>query len=995
MEKLPVMNSETVNSILDDISEKAQSYTPEWRFDMEHPDVGTALAMVFADMHHRTLHQYNQTIYKYRNEFFNCLHAGLKPSVPASGYVTFGLVNQGAPGAELLAGTALVTEQTGKDGERIPVETLEDVYVSPVVINKIYESYDGLDYIGMLYDQEKEKKPFSLFGFRGENLQAHEFYLGHPWVFALEGDGTIELIFLGRNRVDVSLDLEQVRFSYSSEDGFVDFEGQSLQGGGICLKKGKNQPPVHMQEREGINCCWIRCLVLRYEALKTFSFHETYLKSSRRSIMPDSVYAGGIDSTSQLCFPFGEQFTIFNEVYLSSKEALSKPGALIHLSFDLSFVKVPLDYGDMQTMTDWKLVMKRNAVQVDKEYDITIEQVIWEYFNGNGWIRLFPMREYEECFGVQNGTQQNRKVITFFCPADLTPALVGGIESNYIRIRILKVNHAYKTKGQYISPLMEHISFQYQYMGDGVYPEWLQCVNNGETQMFAAKECLNRVESFFPIKQTGDVVPTIYIGTEQPFLEGPLRLLWVFENCRGEKKPTLVWEYYAGGRFMEMNLADETEHFKKTGLVTFTGNEAGEKKKLFGEVLYWIRIRDQAGAYGSESRERCPLVSGVYENGVGVHTVRSDYEEYFTMNQYMESYQCQLLYKNIFACQVWTKEQDVFSLKEKEVLKEEHRLRQVYEADGSLRETWVLWQQKESLAESAPGNFSYILDSIEGRILFGDNRHGRIPKPGIPDGIHVIYSVGGGWETNLAAGSVAKLDRAIGFVNQVQNPLPLSGGYDTECVEEAVIRCAGEIKHCFRAITTRDFEYLAREASGNIEKAVCFSGYLASGEKEYGHVSLVLLQKDYRSGENSFLELSETVYEYLKSWVSPGLITEDKLHVIRPLFVTIQIGVEVFVSDFSQLFRCKKTLMEGLERFIDPVLGNFNGKGFRVGTLPRYHQLQTVIKDIEGIKYLKNLNISCFLEQENHVHEMTLEAALNYPFVLPRNGIHKVMMRIG
>ena len=44
------MESETIGDILAQIKEKAASYTPEWRFGADAPDIGSALALVYGQM---------------------------------------------------------------------------------------------------------------------------------------------------------------------------------------------------------------------------------------------------------------------------------------------------------------------------------------------------------------------------------------------------------------------------------------------------------------------------------------------------------------------------------------------------------------------------------------------------------------------------------------------------------------------------------------------------------------------------------------------------------------------------------------------------------------------------------------------------------------------------------------------------------------------------------------------------------------------------------
>ena len=79
----------------------------------------------------------------------------MKPASPAKGYSVFGLVNDEAEGTELPKGTALTADVLDNSGEAVPVETMEDVFVTPSRIQTVFESYNKKDYIGRLYEREE------------------------------------------------------------------------------------------------------------------------------------------------------------------------------------------------------------------------------------------------------------------------------------------------------------------------------------------------------------------------------------------------------------------------------------------------------------------------------------------------------------------------------------------------------------------------------------------------------------------------------------------------------------------------------------------------------------------------------------------------------------------------------------------------------------------------------------------------------------------------
>ena len=110
------------------VEELAASYTPEWRFDRRDPDVGSTLALIFADQMEGNIRRMNQLPEKYHTEFVNLLGLNLKPAYPASGIAVVEVMRGTVPGVELPRGTRLMAE--GEDGTPVLFETMGDVYLT-------------------------------------------------------------------------------------------------------------------------------------------------------------------------------------------------------------------------------------------------------------------------------------------------------------------------------------------------------------------------------------------------------------------------------------------------------------------------------------------------------------------------------------------------------------------------------------------------------------------------------------------------------------------------------------------------------------------------------------------------------------------------------------------------------------------------------------------------------------------------------------------------
>ena len=153
----------------------------------------------------------------------------------------------------------------------------------------------------------------------------------------------------------------------------------------------------------------------------------------------------------------------------------------------------------------------------------------------------------------------------------------------------------------------------------------------------------------------------------------------------------------------------------------------------------------------------------------------------------------------------------------------------------------------------------YVLDRIKGTVSFPDGRNGLIPPDGTEATIQIQYSITEAEKGNLSEGKITMLESDIGFISEVSNYEATTGGLKQETIDEAIKRRAASLRHRDRAVTAKDYEDLAKEATRNIIRAKCFSNYNAEGKKQYGAVTLVLLQRDFEKGRKYFDGIREQV----------------------------------------------------------------------------------------------------------------------------------------
>lgn len=981
--------------IIEQMQKKALSYVPEWRFSAENPDIGSALALVYAQMLHGTAEKLNYLPYKNQIAFFNALDASLLPAVPASGYVTFRMVNEDVEGQEVPAGMEVLASAKEGQEEEVSFETLDDIYVTPANVTCMLETSRKRDFIGTLDVSDIREQGIFLFAYETENLQVHRLYFCHDDALSVTQEGTVTADFLLRGEAVSERDIRsfadtgQAVFSYSSADGYVPFASVKRRGSRLEFTLGKSDPPFALRTEDGKNSYWICCEIRNLEAFEQFSFDALRLASGCMRRPFDYIYANGVEVSREDFFPFGERFSDYNEVYFLCDDVFRKKGADITMTFNLDFARIPLDLLEPGAL-QYEWIMRRSDFKPDLEFDVTIEEVVWEYFNGYGWAALMEKNQYSDIFSVKDGTVGQYKKMQFVCPDDIEPILVNARTGLCIRARVMKVNNLYKMRGYYIAPVMDQVHLQYDYTNRPVQPQHLVTEN-----------CRIR-ERYFP--QPGKCPfygldreeEALYLGFDIAPAGAPVKIFFDFSKRYDKAQRTLHWEYAAGtDAWRELDIADETENMSRSGIVTLIDGAGFSRRRMYGYEKYWIRIRDVSEDYSTDGYlPSCPCLKGLYMNTVRAQQAERSETEYFHMEVYQENMQFHLLYKGVTAISIFVDELGSLTREELAQLKRQHRILPEFREDGELQRAWVKWEPVADFLNSGSTDRHFLLNGKEGSIRFGNGRAGRIPPAARTDNIRAEYKTGGGSYTNVRAGAIDQLGRTAGYISEVFNPKRMTGGSDGESLKDGLRRNAALLRHQNMAVTERDFEEIALEASRSLRRAKCFCGLDDKEQKKSGAVTLVLVQEDVKNAQVRFYDIKAEVENYMKDKVHTCLLDRGAFYCIAPKFVELCVRAEVAVHSSADIFRVRKQIQERLEQFLDPLDGNFDQKGWEIGVLPNSLQIQNAVSDIWGLAYIRNVYVSAFIGEHTDREEVDLDKVRRQKYILPVSGVHEVIVRI-
>ncbi|MBR1630095.1 MAG: hypothetical protein IJ679_12665, partial [Lachnospiraceae bacterium] len=712
--------------LINEIRRRSKSYTPEWRFSEEEPDMGSALAIGFCHGFAGTEKRFGRVREKNRAAFADATGAQVLPAEGAEGYAAFSLSGSDVPGSMIPQGTELFADDA--QGEQVRCETAEDVFVVAAECESIFQTVDERDEILRICDSAKSlQQGFLAFSFGKENLQSHAMLFSEDKVLNIISHGDLVLSFsdsldkpIAKEWMNRLADLSLCRWEYGTAEGYVPIEDVDVEDGRLVLRKTASMPasaPLIEGEWEGM---WLRLRLLSAKEFFPFSFSQIRLFGKGEQIYPELLIGGGIECPHTQFLPFGERLDPYSDVYFGSDEVLGKSGANVRLVFRVDFRRQP--FGERNGTTRWEWIMRKEDFVTDEHTDVSIDEVIWEYYNGRGWTSLVSHEKNRKAFTLE--TVGGKMVeLRFRCPEDMSPVLVSSQEIRFIRARIIRISNLYKPEGSYILPVVSEPFFEYEYTGKGISPSRMILANNLTRVSFAAKE-INSGEACHPFEQTHTKGAGLYFLFSYPPVGSPIRVLIEMAAEQVDVERSISWEYLTDKGWRNLRPVDETKGLTRTGILSFGCYEDMKWERLFGREGYWIR------AYTDTVPDQPVFVRRFCINATKIISRSRVMQEDFSAWQLEADRQISLSLSNVAEVAVYVDEQGYLTGEEEAKLLEEGLLVQEKDDLGLVRQSWVQWQPVEDFSGSGSLDRHYLLFATEGIICFGDGRHGKIPTAG-------------------------------------------------------------------------------------------------------------------------------------------------------------------------------------------------------------------------------------------------------------------------
>lgn len=1016
------IDDRTVEDIEAKIVDLAASYTPEWHFDREKPDAGSAIGHLFALQMKENIDLENHMLDKYHTEFINMLDLSLKPAKPAGSMVKFDLVENTIAGTHIRKGTRLIASEVNGDSGPVIFETDRELYVTnsrmvdafmtdretgtfvpllgeyrPVSLIEGEEEDTGSDETafednagaeqgtepesGALMQPLHRIRPFVLFSETG-NIARSALVLYHENLFDIE-DEPIYIRITGGDELISGISEKRYRFKYYTKNGYLEFDSVKLLEDGETIELKKHEKNRHFV------IAGKSYAVVILEADKPVTHDEEVteitLSSSGHERDAEYVSTGSEDLNVKSFAPFTDTLTLYNECYIGHDLYFSKAGAKITVRFHTEYRDRGLYLTKQEEEAALKIIKRKPKVQAaDIPADAYVDEIGLEYYNGLGWKKLYCDEDITMLFSKPEAGDY---VFSFTCPKDWREIQTGAYSGRSIRMRLMKSDNCFLRPGLHHYPVISRLKIDFSYEGHFVDPEKLFRVAG--TEKTELTDVMKSGKGFLAMSQGSYGDDALYLGFNARMESGPVNLYFELDDVLNMNSLKCTYEYYSHNGFRRMRVVDNTRDFSRSGSVSFMPPSDMCEHSLEGKRRFWIRIRRSRAEDEDDNSIFLPKIRRIMLNVVTVSNVVTGIEENYYISDTTPNQRFSLQGEHILDAEVWVNERDSITKEEIDHYVEEkpEEIRLEYDMLGSVSAVYVKWRETPSFINGSDRR-SYMIDRVTGEIVFSDGVKADIPRVTDDISFKVRPRSSDGAAGNVSVGAINTTAAIEMYIERVYNPVRAYGGSNLETTAEALKRGGNLIYGRNRLVSLSDYIYTILEFSDSIDKAACIPGETVDGKGRPADISFVLLMKDFDEGSFSFHRIAAPLKKHLLE-SSAMTISSEHIFVVEPVFVNISVNIWAEVSDMDESFETQSLISQTLYDYFNPV-STQDDNGWEIGMIPKKSQILMRLGALKSHAIIKNMSIVVHYVDRDGEHEMDLDELQVSPFMVGRSGTHQV-----
>lgn len=961
------IDAREIEDIYEQINTLAKSYTPEWKFTTQTPDIGSVIGIIFARQFEESIKHYNTFLDKCHIEYMNMLGISQRPSEPSKLIAQFRPV-AGSESVYIPKGTALVAQTEDDEAMRVIFEVDSPVCVTSAGIKAVIMSDKEEMLEKLVYNGEDEFHNIILGDFSGYKGIKKQFSIFHNSMFNLAGR---ELCLSIESSIPFAEYVKRGDYSiqYRGRDGIED-AAVRCENNNLFVTFEKEFKDIETKQENN----YLREVIITQEKYSRSDvvLDRILMKSEGEADRADYVSNHHIEQNKDCFELFGDELGLYAECYIGMDNYFSQKGADITVSFSVN-IRERMVGQRPKAKEDLRIIKRKKYYEYNEVIsDAYAENVIYEYLSENGWKRLNI--EKEQAATIFNGKYKGTFELSFICPDDWIESAIEGYRGRCMRIQLIKSENCYTQPARHHLPVVSNMRIAYFYE------------NNPQTPVsYRIKDFYSEYQagwSNMPVKafsRTGVSEDALYIALDKNPKSGTVSIYFKFANVSFEGMECR-FEYFSKKGFKQMSVIDMTEGAQVSGLITFLVPEDFTETQISGVSGYYIRIVDVNQVIRNMQAEK-PVIENIIINAAEALNLQTMEEmEFFVDNPsaYMEF---GLGVNNIYDTQVWVNEADRYTRNDIRAMLEADSgdYRAEYDAAGNIKNFFVRWNEVLDFTLHKNERV-YVLDRSKGIIKFGDGVNNPIPSKVGEVAFYVTIRVSNRLAGNVKAHSIDNVLARIGSIADVDNPYSAYGGTEIESVALAEFRGTHLMSSSNRLVTMRDYENAVLSFSDNIVRVKCL--------KEAGRIIIVILIKDCEEDINTFSRLKNHLKDMLLQSGEMTLTAKD-IEIREPLFV--EISVQLWVSAAVQIdrFQLQEEVNKSLIEYLRPVTGN-NNKGWNIGEIPDKKQIIMKLKFLERKINIKNCVISARYSDETGLHEVEADKLKNNPYVCIRSGTHEV-----
>jgi len=281
-------------------------------------------------------------------------------------------------------------------------------------------------------------------------------------------------------------------------------------------------------------------------------------------------------------------------------------------------------------------------------------------------------------------------------------------------------------------------------------------------------------------------------------------------------------------------------------------------------------------------------------------------------------------------------------------------------ADG-----WQEWTQVRDFGSSSPVDKHFVFDAVAGEVRLGPGvrgpdgslqAYGATPPKGAQLRVR-SYRTGGGGRGNVARGVITVLKSSIPYVARVVNRRAATGGVDGEDIENAKVRGPILLRTLGRAVTTEDYEHLAREAAPEVARVHC----VAAGDgADAGAVRvLVVPAAAAGAGRLRFEQLvpSEETLTKIARRLDECRVIGSRVLVEPPRYTGLTVVARLRTQAKFSPARLQDAVLEALYTYFHPITGGTDGAGWPFGRPVNLGEVYAVVQAVRGTELVEDLRL--------------------------------------